>query len=99
MARRITQLIEEHENKSKLFDTRSPYVKTEKALGDSQKIGVSVLDIDEVVPLSLERGPQQYDVPMPKENKNQNGKITIEMKLMGKKARKMSKKKDKIENL
>jgi hypothetical protein len=38
-------------------------------------------------------------VPMPKENKNQNGKITTEMKLMGKKARKMSKNKSKIERL
>jgi hypothetical protein len=36
---------------------------------------------------------------MPKENKNQNEKRTIEMKLTGKKARKMSKKKANIERL
>jgi hypothetical protein len=36
---------------------------------------------------------------MPKENKNQNGKRTIETKLMGKKARKLRKKKVKIEKL
>jgi hypothetical protein len=36
---------------------------------------------------------------MPKENKNQNGKRTTEMKLMGKKARKLSKKKVNIEKL
>jgi hypothetical protein len=36
---------------------------------------------------------------MPKENKNQNGKRTTEMKLMGKKARKLHKKKIKIEKL
>jgi hypothetical protein len=35
MTRRITQLIEEQENKSKLFDTRSPDAKATKELGDS----------------------------------------------------------------
>jgi hypothetical protein len=35
MTRRITQLIEEQKNKSKLFDTRSPDVKAAKELGDS----------------------------------------------------------------
>jgi hypothetical protein len=38
-------------------------------------------------------------VPMSKKNKNQNEKRTIEMKLTGKKDRKISKKKDKIEKL
>jgi hypothetical protein len=55
MTRRITQLIEEQENKSNLFDTRSPGVKVAKALGDSQNIGVYVSDIHEVVPLNLGR--------------------------------------------
>jgi hypothetical protein len=36
---------------------------------------------------------------MSKENKNQNGKITTEMKLTGKKSRKLSKKRAKIEKL
>jgi len=36
---------------------------------------------------------------MSKENKNQNEKRTTETKLMGKKARKLSKKKAKIERL
>jgi hypothetical protein len=36
---------------------------------------------------------------MSKENKNQNGKRTTETKLTGKKARKLSKKKAKIERL
>jgi hypothetical protein len=36
---------------------------------------------------------------MPKENKNQNGKITTETKLTGKKARKLSKKRTKIDRL
>jgi hypothetical protein len=61
-------LIEEQENKSKLFDTKSSDV---KELGDSQKIGVSVPDTDEVVLLSLEKEHEQHEVTMPKENKNQ----------------------------
>jgi hypothetical protein len=36
---------------------------------------------------------------MPKGDKNQNGKRNIEMNLIGKKARKLSKKRDKIEKL
>jgi hypothetical protein len=36
---------------------------------------------------------------MPKENKNQNEKITTEMKLMGKKARKLSKKRGQIDRI
>jgi hypothetical protein len=36
---------------------------------------------------------------MPKEDKNQNGKRPTEMKLTGKKARKRSKKRDKIDRL
>jgi hypothetical protein len=99
MTRRIRQLIEEQENKSKLFDARSPYFKAAKELGDSQNIGVSVSDIDEVVPLSLGREPQQRKVTVPKENKNQNGKRTTEMKLTGKKARKLSKKRANINRL
>jgi hypothetical protein len=55
MTTRIAWLIKEQENQEKLFDTRSPDIKNKKSLGDSQKIGVSVLDIDEVVPLSLEK--------------------------------------------
>jgi hypothetical protein len=38
-------------------------------------------------------------VTMPKENKNQNEKRTTEMKLTGKKARKLSKKRSQIEKI
>ena len=44
-------------------------------------------------------GSQQREVTMPKENKNQNGKRIVEMKLMGKKVRKLSKKKANIGRL
>jgi secreted PhoX family phosphatase len=42
---------------------------------------------------------QQREVTMPKEDKNQNGKRNTEMKITGKKARKLSKKREKIEKL
>jgi hypothetical protein len=99
MTRRIAKLIEEQENKSKLFDTRSPDVKVARTLEDSQNIEVSISDIEEVLPLNSRKESQQHEVPIPKENKNQNGKRTTEIKLMGKKARKLSKKKAKIERL
>jgi hypothetical protein len=70
MTRRIAQLIEEQENKSKLFDTRSPHVKAARTLEDSQKIEVSISDIEEVFPLSLRRESHQCEVTMSKENKN-----------------------------
>jgi hypothetical protein len=58
MNRRIAQLIEQQENKLKLFDTQSLDVKVARALEDSQKIAISVSNIEEVLPLSLRRGSQ-----------------------------------------
>jgi hypothetical protein len=99
MTRRIVQLIEEQENISKLFDTRSLDVKAARSLEDSQKIEISVSNIEEVLPLNPRKESQQREVPMPKENKNQNGKRITETKLMGKKARNLSNKKANIEKL
>jgi hypothetical protein len=48
--------------------------------------------------LILKPTPQR-EVTMPKEEKNQNGKRLIEMKLIGKKSRKLMKKKEKLEKL
>jgi hypothetical protein len=42
---------------------------------------------------------QQNEVTMPRGDKNQNGKRNTEMKLTGKKARKLSKKREKVEKL
>ena len=92
-------MIEEHENKSKLFDTRSLDVKATRALEDLQKIEVSVSDIEELLPLNLRRESQQREVTTSKENKNQNGKRITETKLTGKKSRKLSKKRSKINKL
>jgi hypothetical protein len=38
MTRRITHLIEEHKNRSKLFNTRDSDVKVARTLDDPQKI-------------------------------------------------------------
>jgi hypothetical protein len=99
MTRRITHLIEEQENRAKLFKTKDWNVEAGRTLEDPQKIAVPIPDTDEVLPLISRRESQQHEVTMPKEDKNQNGKRNYEMKLTGKKARKLSKKRAKIEKL
>jgi hypothetical protein len=49
--------------------------------------------------LDLKKESQHREVTMSREDKNQNGKRMIETKLTGKNARKLSKKRDKIEKL
>jgi hypothetical protein len=99
MARRIAQLIEEQENRSKLVVTRNIDVEAARTLGDPQKTEVLTPDKEEVLPLNPRKESQQRAVTMLKDDKNQNGKETTETKLTGKKARKLSKKRDKIEKL
>ena len=99
MTRRITYLIEEYENGSKVFDTRYLDVEVGKTLEYPQKTEVPIPDKEEVLPLNPRKESQQHTMTMLKDDKNQNGKETIEMKLTGKKARKLSKKKAKIEKL
>jgi hypothetical protein len=99
MTRRITHLIEEQENKSKLSNTREPYVKVAITLEDPHNIEVPIPDKEEVSPLNLRKESQQRKVTMPKEHKNQNGKRHIETNLTGKKDRRLSKKRDKIDKL
>jgi hypothetical protein len=52
MARRIAQLIEEHENRSKLVVTRNIDVEAGRTLGDPQKTEVITPDNEEVLPLN-----------------------------------------------
>jgi hypothetical protein len=92
-------LIEEHENRSKLYHTRNPDVKVIRTTEDSQKTKVSISDKEEMLCLNPEREPQQCEVTKPKENRNQNGKRQTELKITRKKARKLSKKRAKIEKL
>ena len=99
MTRRITHLIEEHENISKRFNIKYPDVEVARTLEDSQNIEVPIPDKEEVLPLNPRKESQQHAVTMSNEDKNQNGKRHTEKKLIGKKARKLSKKRDKIEKL
>jgi hypothetical protein len=95
MTKRIAQLIEEQENRLKPYDTRSPDVEAKA----TPKAEISTPDKEEVIYLNPKRESHQHEVTMSKENKNQNGKRIIETKLSGKKARKLSNKKAKIEKL
>ena len=95
MTKRIAQLIEEQENRSKPSDTRSPDVEAKA----TQKAEISTLDKEEVIYLNTRRESHQHEVTMSEENKNQNGKRITETKLTGKKARNLNKKKAKIEKL
>jgi hypothetical protein len=95
MTKRIAQLIKEQENHLKPFDTRSPDVKAKA----TQKAEISTPNKEEVIYINPRREYHQHKVTMSKENKNQNEKRIIEMKLTRKKARKIIKKKAKIEKL
>jgi hypothetical protein len=96
MTRKIAQLIKEQENGSKLFDPRDPDVKVSRPLEYPQKTKVLTPEAEEMLTL---KDYQQRVVTISKEDKNQNGKKNIEMKLTGKKARNLSKKRAKIEKI
>jgi hypothetical protein len=66
---------------------------------DPQNTKVPIPDTDELFPLISMKESQQCEVTLPKEDKNQNGKSHTKTKLTGKKARKLSKKRAKIEKL
>jgi hypothetical protein len=96
---RITHLIAEQENRSNLFNTRDPYVEVARTLEDQQKTKVLILDKEKVLPSNPRKESQKRTVTMLKEDKNQNGKRHTETNITGKKARKLSKKRAKIEKL
>ena len=99
MTRRIAQLIEEQENRSKPLIVRGLDVEAERMSEDSQNTKAHVPEKEESLPLGLRRESQQHEVPMLKKNKNQNGKRIPETKLTGKKARKLSKRRANINRL
>jgi hypothetical protein len=82
MTRRITQLIEEQENRAKLFKTRDLDVKVRGTLEDPQKTEVPIPYTGEVLPLISRKESHQREVTMPKGDKNQNGKRNTEMKII-----------------
>jgi hypothetical protein len=66
-----------------------------------QERSMSTLEIvrEEVLPLNPLKEHQQCEVTMLREDKNKNGKRNPETQITGKKARKLSKKKAKLEKL
>jgi hypothetical protein len=99
MTRRIAHLIEERENRSKLFKTRDLDIEVGRTQEDSHKTKAPSPDKEEVFPLNPRKESQQCEVTMPREDTNQNGKRNIETKLTGRKDTKVSKKRAKIEKL
>jgi hypothetical protein len=59
MTRRITQLIEEQENRSKLLHTKGPDEEAIRTLEDPQKTEVPISDKEEVLPMNPRKEPQQ----------------------------------------
>jgi hypothetical protein len=99
MIRKITHLIAEQENRSKLFKTRDLNVDIGRTQEDSQKTKAPTPDREEALPLNPRKESKQREVTMPRGDKNQNGKRNYETKLTGKQARKLSKKRSNIEKL
>jgi hypothetical protein len=99
MTRRIVHFIKEQENRPKLFNTRDLDIEVARTQGNSQKTEAPTSDKEELLPLNLRKESQQCEVTMPKEDKNQNGKRNTKMKLTGRKAINLSKKRANIEKL
>jgi hypothetical protein len=96
MTRRIAQLIEERKNRSRVLDPKNLDDEADRMLEAPWRTEKYV---GQVIPVDLKKEFQHCEVTMPREEKNQNGKKMTEMKLTGKKARKLMKKKEKLEKL
>jgi hypothetical protein len=101
MARRIAHLLEEQEYKSKLLRTIYLDVKVEGTQEyfthlPVQESRVPTPEKEEVLPLN---DMQQCEVTMPRADKNKIGKRNPVTQTTRKKARKLSKKKTKLEKL
>jgi hypothetical protein len=99
ITRRIAYLMEEQDNRSKLLNTSELDVEAIRALEEPQKTEIPNPYDEGVLTLDLKKESQHREVTMSREDKNQKGKRMIEMKLTGKKDRKLSKKRTKIEKL
>jgi hypothetical protein len=106
MARRITRLIEEWEDNSKQLRARNLVVEVEITQEDLENLSIqksreSTPETvrEEVLPSNPVKDPQLCEVTMPRGDKNKTGKRNHETQITGKKARKLSKKKAKLEKL
>jgi hypothetical protein len=99
MTRRITYLMEEQENRSKLLNTRDLDVEAIRELEEPQKTKIPNPYDEGVLPLDMKKESQHREATISREDKNQNGKRMTKMKLTGKKDRKLSNKRAKLEKL
>jgi hypothetical protein len=106
MARRIACLIEEQEAKSKQLRARELAVEVERTQEGLKNLSMHERRAptpevirEEVFHLNPVKDPQQCEVTMLREDKNKNGKRDPMTQITGKKARKLSKKKAKLEKL
>jgi hypothetical protein len=106
IARKLERLIEEQEDKSKQQKTRELAIevdRTQKGLKDlsmkERKIPTLELIREEVLTLHPLKKHQPCEATMLRESKNKNGKMNPKIQIRGKKARKLSKKKTKLEKL
>jgi hypothetical protein len=94
ITRRIAHLIEEKKRRSQIFNTRNSDDKAKRTLEDPNKIKLPIFDTEEVLSRNPRKEFQQHEVNKITEDKHQNGKSITETKLMGKKYRKLIKKRD-----
>jgi hypothetical protein len=106
MAKRIVCLIEEHEEKLKQLRARNLAIEVKRMQEglknlSMQKRRETTLETvrEKVLPLNPVKDPQQCEVTMIREYKHNNGRRNPETQIIGKKARKLIKKKAKLEKL
>jgi hypothetical protein len=89
-------LIGERENRSRVLDPKNLDDEVDRTLEEPHRTEKYV---GQVIPVDLKKEYQHYEVTMTREEKNQNEKRMTKTKLTGKKARKIMKKKVKLEKL
>jgi hypothetical protein len=82
MARRITHLLEEKENKLKLLQTRDPDVEVERTQKDLKHLSIHesrarTPEREEVLLSDPSKHCQQCEVTIPRGDKNNNGKMHL----------------------
>jgi hypothetical protein len=92
MTRRIVHLIEEQKRRSQIFNIRNSDVESKRTLEDLQKIELPIFDTEEVLSRNPRKDFSQHEVTKTTEDKHQNGKSITETRLIGKKDRKLRKK-------
>jgi hypothetical protein len=102
--KRIAHLIKEQEDQSKLLRTSYPDVEDERTQEDLQYLSIQksrapTSDREEVLLSDPLKESQQREVTMLSTDKNQNGKRNPVMHITGENARKLSKKRAKLEKL